>query len=154
MAIAEPQPVTAPRPRYRKPNGKLVGHKAVIARALMAEGATVTEAARKAGIGRNTAAALRDSDKFTCPEHVELVRQHLRDKATLRVDSALDHISDTKLKKAKLKDLSSVVRALAPLAGIAEPSHIDTQINVLNQYAAEAGPRVIESVPSEPVVTT
>ena len=88
-----------PRPRSRKPTGKNVGIRGVIARAAILSGKSVTESAALAGISRNTAYAIKSDPGMMDAAQVERIRLLLRDKATLKADLLLNHMTAKKATK-------------------------------------------------------
>jgi hypothetical protein len=53
----------------------------------------------------------------------------------LKVDSVLDAVDDSEIRKSKLSEKASFIRSVAPLAGITVPGHIEQYNTFINQYA-------------------
>jgi hypothetical protein len=133
-----------PKKQYR-PNGKRLGSRGVVAKALLEQGVSYRSVQKQTGVSTATLSALKRHE-LVPREEVDAVKRSLQDKFALIANKALDGITDQKLEIANIQDLIGVASKAFDRSGLAT-SPIDSLVDALSKYQKKAvsSPKVINA---------
>jgi hypothetical protein len=111
-------------------NGKNLGHRGLMAEALLKQGFSIRKTSKLAGISPTSASELRR--KTLCDpmraDAIQAIRNSLRDQFTLTANACLEGIDQAKIKKASASELMRAAAQAADRCGI-EPASTSERHN-------------------------
>ena len=136
--------------------GKQSPQKAILAKALLAQGYSNRKAAKLAGLSHATILNIKRADVvkgFSNADEqrqVQAVKAQFQNKCILKADSALDLLNDVKLSEASAKELASVALDLAKAGGMLQQAPVEHYHAVMHKFerkdgdtSATASPKIV-----------